>query len=147
MARVKRGVAAHKRHLKLLAQTRGYKLGRKNLFRQAHQAWLKAGQFAYRDRRVRKRDFRRLWIVQLNAAVRAHDLTYRQFIFGLKKAGLELDRKVLAALSIESQPQFAEVVGKVKAALSLPLPVSSSPPASSSRTAATATAKKASSPR
>ncbi|MEK7548547.1 MAG: 50S ribosomal protein L20 [Patescibacteria group bacterium] len=118
MARVKRGVAAHKRHLKLFGQTRGFKLGRKNLFRQAHQAWLKAGQFAYRDRHNKKRDFRRLWIVQLNAAVRSHGLTYGQFIFGQRLAKIDLDRKVLAALSIESQSQFAAVVAKVKAALS-----------------------------
>lgn len=117
MARVKRGTTVRKRHKKLLKLTKGYKLGRKNLFRQAKQAVLKAGQHAYRDRRNKKRDFRRLWIVQLNAAVRGHELSYSQFIYGLDKTGLNLNRKVLAQLSIESPAQFSEVVAKVKEAL------------------------------
>ena len=117
MARVKRGTSVRKRHKKILKLTKGYKLGRKNLYRQAKQAVLKAGQHAYRDRRNKKRDFRRLWIVQLNAAVRGHELSYSQFIYGLDKAGLKLNRKVLAQLSIESPTQFNEVVAKVKDAL------------------------------
>jgi large subunit ribosomal protein L20 len=117
MARVKRGTQVRKRHKKLLKLTKGYKLGRSKLFKQAKQAWLKAGQHSYRDRRNKKRDFRQLWIVQLNAAVRSHDMSYSQFIFGLNKAGINLNRKVLAALSVESPGQFAQVVEKVKAAL------------------------------
>lgn len=117
MARIKRGIQVRKRHKKILAQTKGYKLGRSKLFRQAKQAWIKAGQFAYRDRRNKKREFRRLWIVQLNAAVRAHDLSYSQFIFGLNKAGITMDRKVLAHLSIEAPADFKTVVDKVKTAL------------------------------
>ncbi len=117
MARVKRGTTVRKRHKKILKLTKGYKLGRKNLFRQAKQAVLKAGQHAYRDRRNKKRDFRRLWIVQLNAAVRAHELSYSQFIYGLDKTGLKLNRKVLAQLSIEAPAQFADVISKVKEVL------------------------------
>ena len=117
MARVKRGIQVRKRHKKILALTKGYKLGRNNLFRQAKQAMLKAGQFAYRDRRNKKRDFRRLWIVQLNAAARLHDVSYSQFIAGLDKAGIDLNRKVLAEMSVSAPEQFAVVAEKVKAAL------------------------------
>lgn len=117
MARVKRGTQTKKRHKKILALTKGYKLGRNNLIRQAKQAVLKAGQFAYRDRRNKKRDFRRLWIVQLNAASRAHGMSYSQFIYGLEKADLNLNRKVLADLSISAPEQFAVVAEKVKTAL------------------------------
>lgn len=117
MARVKRSIQRNKRHKKVLESTKGYKLGRNNLFRQAKQAMLKAGQFAYRDRRNKKRDFRRLWIVQLNAAARAHELNYRDFIYGLTLAELDLNRKVLADLSITAPEEFAVVAKKVKAAL------------------------------
>lgn len=117
MARVKRGLQTKKRHKKILALAKGYKLGRNNLFRQAKQALLKAGQFAYRDRKNKKRVFRRLWIVQLNAATRAHGLSYSQFIHGLEKSDLNLNRKVLADLSVKSPEQFAAVAEKVKAAL------------------------------
>ena len=117
MARVKRGLQVHKRHKKILDLTKGYKLGRNNLIRQAKQAMLKAGQFAYRDRRNKKRDFRSLWIVQLNAATRAHSISYSQFIYGLEKAGINLNRKVLSELSVESPEQFAVIAEKVKAAL------------------------------
>ncbi|HSX42338.1 MAG TPA: 50S ribosomal protein L20 [Candidatus Saccharimonadales bacterium] len=117
MARIKRGIQTHKRHKKLLKLTKGYKLGRKNLFRQAKQAVLKAGTFAYRDRRNKKRDFRRLWIVQMNAAVRAHGLNYSQFINGLEKAELTFNRKVLAELSIKAPAEFAAIVEKAKKAL------------------------------
>lgn len=117
MARVKRGLQTHKRHQKVLQATKGYKLGRKKLFRQAKQAMLKAGQNAYRDRRNKKRDFRRLWIVQLNAAARAHGLAYGQFIHGLDKAGIKLNRKVLAQMSIDAPEMFATVAEQAKAAV------------------------------
>lgn len=117
MARIKRGLQVKKRHKKLLQLTKGYKLGRNNLFRQAKQAVLKAGQFAYRDRRNKKRDFRRLWIVQLNAAARLHGMSYSKFIDGLGKAEITLNRKVLAELSISAPEQFATIVEKVKKAL------------------------------
>jgi large subunit ribosomal protein L20 len=117
MARVKRGIQTHKRHKKILSLTKGYKLGRSKLFRQAKQAMLKAGQFAYRDRRNKKRDFRRLWIVQLNAAVRPYELSYSQFINGLALAEITLDRKVLSQLSIQEPAAFAAVVEQAKVAL------------------------------
>lgn len=117
MARVKRGLQARKRHKKIFAQAKGYKLGRKNIFRHAKQALIKAGQFAYRDRRNKKRDFRKLWIVQLNAAVRAHDLSYSVFINGLDKAELKLNRKVLSDMSIKAPEEFTKIVDRVKAAL------------------------------
>jgi large subunit ribosomal protein L20 len=117
MARVKRGLQPRKRHKKIFSLTKGYKLGRKNIFRHAKQAVLKAGQFAYRDRRNKKRDFRKLWIVQLNAAVRAHDLSYSVFINGLEKADLKLNRKVLSEMSIKAPSEFAKVVERVKVAL------------------------------
>jgi large subunit ribosomal protein L20 len=117
MPRVKRGVVARKKHKKILAAASGYKLGRKNLFRLAKQAVIKAGQYAYRDRRNKKRDFRRLWIVQLNAALKAHDLKYSVFIHGMEKAEINLNRKVLSEMSIKTPEQFTAVVNKVKAAL------------------------------
>jgi large subunit ribosomal protein L20 len=117
MARVKRGIQTHKRHKKILSLTKGYKLGRSKLFRQAKQAMLKAGQFAYRDRRNKKRDFRRLWIVQLNAVVRPYELSYSQFINGLALAEITLDRKVLSQLSIQEPAAFAAVVEQAKVAL------------------------------
>lgn len=117
MARVKRGVQARKRHSKLLSLTKGYKLGRKNIFRQAKQAVIKAGQYAYRDRRNKKRDFRRLWIVQLNAAARAHNFSYSSFIHGLDLAQITLNRKVLADMSVRAPEEFTVVVEKVRAAL------------------------------
>lgn len=117
MARVKRGTTVRRRHKKVLKLTKGYKLGRSKLFKQAKQAMLKAAEHSYRDRRNKKRDFRRLWIVQLNAAARAHDIKYSRFIYGLDKAGITLNRKVLAQLSIESPAQFADIAEKVKAAL------------------------------
>ena len=114
MPRVKRGTMVRKRHKALLEKTVGYRHGRKNLVRQAHQAMLKAGQHAFRDRRAKKRTFRRLWIVRLNAAVRAHGLTYRDFIFKATKLELGLNRKVLSELAQESPEAFAQVVEKVK---------------------------------
>lgn len=117
MPRVKRAIQVKKRHKKILQATKGYKLGRSKLYRQAKQAYLKAGQYAYRDRRNKKRDMRSSWIIQINAAVRAHDLPYKDFIYGLTKADIRLNRKVLAELSITAPDQFAEVVEKVKKAL------------------------------
>lgn len=117
MARVRRGTQVKKRHKKLLRLTKGYKLGRNNLFRQAKQAVLKAGQFAYRDRRNKKRDFRRLWIVQLNAAARSHDISYSKLIMGLNKAEIDLNRKVLAQLSIDAPSEFTKIVERAKKAL------------------------------
>lgn len=117
MPRVKRGTLVKKRHKKLLRETKGYKHGRKKLFKRAKEAWLKAGQHAYRDRRRKKREFRGLWIQQLNAAVRAEDLRYSEFINGLKKAKIELNRKVLAQLAQEEPEAFQKITNKVKAAL------------------------------
>lgn len=117
MSRVKRAVQVKKRHKKILAVTKGYKLGRSKLFRQAKQAYIKAGQYAYRDRRNKKRDFRSLWILQINAAVRAHGMPYKDFIYGLTKAQILLNRKVLAELSVKAPDEFAKIVEKVKKAL------------------------------
>ena len=118
MARVKRAIQVKKSHKKILQATKGYKLGRSKLFRQAKQAYIKAGQYAYRDRRNKKRDMRGLWIIQVNAAVRAHGMPYKDFIFGLSKAGIDLNRKVLAELSVKAPAEFEQVVEKVKKALS-----------------------------
>lgn len=117
MARVKRAVQVKKRHKKILAATKGYKLGRSKLFRQAKQAYIKAGQYAYRDRRNKKRDMRGLWIIQINAAVRAYGMPYKDFIYGLNKAEIGLNRKVLAELSVKAPNEFEQVVEKVKKAL------------------------------
>jgi large subunit ribosomal protein L20 len=117
MPRVKRGTLVKKRHKKLLKETRGYKHGRKKLFRVAKQAYLKAGQHAFRDRRRKKREFRALWIVQLNAAARNYDLKYSEFVNGLKKANITLNRKVLAQLAQEAPEEFEKITAKVKAAL------------------------------
>ncbi|MBI4175304.1 50S ribosomal protein L20 [Candidatus Berkelbacteria bacterium] len=117
MARVKRGVIAHKRHKNLLKATKGYRHGRKKLFRLAKQAWLKAGEHAFAHRRTKKRDFRGLWIIRLNAAVRHHDLSYSQFIHGLKLAEITLDRKVLSQLAVQEPVEFTQVVERVKTAL------------------------------
>lgn len=114
MPRVKRGTMVRKRHKKLLSYTKGYKHGRKNLVRLAHQAMLRAGQYAYRDRRVKKRTFRSRWITKINAALSAHDMSYSQFIAALKKADLDLNRKVLAELAEFHPEEFDKVVAKVK---------------------------------
>ena len=115
MPRVKRGTVVKKRHKKLLSQTKGYKHGRKNIFRHAKQALLKAKTFSYRDLKVKKRQFRSLWIVKINAAVRKNGLTYKSFIYGLKKANIILDRKILAELALNYPEKFQEIVSKVKA--------------------------------
>jgi large subunit ribosomal protein L20 len=119
MARVKRGVTAHARHKKVLAQSKGY-VGRSSTnYRIALERLEKALRYAYRDRRNKKRDFRGLWIQRINAAVREHGLTYSRFIAGLKKAGIEMDRKMLAAIAYDDAATFAEIVKKVQAALSV----------------------------
>ena len=117
MARVKRGVTAHAKHKKVLKAAKGYYGRRKNTIRVAKQAVEKAMQYAYRDRKVRKRNFRALWIQRLNAAVREHGLTYSRFIDGLTKAGVGVDRKVLADLAMHEPAAFNAVVEKAKAAL------------------------------
>ena len=117
MARVKRGVTTHARHKKVLAQSKGF-VGRSSTnYRIARERLEKSLQYAYRDRRVRKREFRGLWIQRINAAVREHGITYSQFIAGLKKAGIEMDRKVLAAMAYDDAASFAAVVQKAQAAL------------------------------
>lgn len=117
MARVKRGVTAHARHKKVLKAAEGYYGRRKSTIRIAKQAVEKAGQYAYRDRRVKKRNFRALWIQRINAAVREHGLTYGRFIDGLNKAGIEIDRKVLSDIAIHEPQAFAALVAKSKTAL------------------------------
>jgi large subunit ribosomal protein L20 len=117
MPRVKRGVTAHARHKKILALAKGYRGRRKNVFRIAKQAVMKAGQYAYRDRRTRKRVFRQLWIARINAASRGLGITYSKFMAGLKKAQIEIDRKVLSDMAIHDPAGFASIVEKVKAQL------------------------------
>jgi large subunit ribosomal protein L20 len=116
MSRVKRGVTSHARHRKVLKQAKGYYGRRKNTIRVARQAVEKAGQYAYRDRKVRKRTFRALWIQRINAAARLHGLTYGRFIDGLNKAGIELDRKVLADIAVREPQTFQSLVEAASAA-------------------------------
>lgn len=117
MPRVKRGVTARARHKKVLALAKGFRGRRKNVYRVAKQAVMKAGQYAYRDRRNKKRDFRRLWIARINAATRELGLTYSQFINGMNKAGITLDRKVLADIAVHDKAVFASIVSQAKAKL------------------------------
>ena len=117
MARVKRGVTAHARHKKVLKQARGFYGRRKNTIRTAKQAVEKANQYAYRDRKVRKRNFRALWIQRINAAARSLGLTYGRMIDGLSKAGIEVDRKVLSDLAIHEPAAFAALAEQAKASL------------------------------
>lgn len=117
MSRVKRGVAARRRHKKVIALTKGHKGQRHRLFRRAHESLLHALDYATRDRRDRKGDFRRLWIQRINAAVRQHGLSYSQLIHGLNKAGVAIDRKLMADLAVRDQAAFAAVVQTAKAAL------------------------------
>ncbi|PCJ33419.1 MAG: 50S ribosomal protein L20 [Alphaproteobacteria bacterium] len=117
MAHVKRGVTSHARHKKVLKLAKGYRGRRKNTIRIAIQAVEKAGQYAYRDRKVRKRTFRALWIQRINAAARQHDMTYSRFMNGLKLAGIELDRKVLADLAVREPDAFKAIAGQAQAAL------------------------------
>lgn len=118
MARVKRGVTAHAKHKKVIDKAKGYKGRRKNVYRVAVQAVTKAGQYAYRDRRQRKRQFRALWIARINAAARECGLSYSRLIDGLKKASIEIDRKVLADLAVHEKESFAQLAEKAKASLS-----------------------------
>ena len=117
MARVKRGVIARKRHKKILKHAKGYYGARSRVFRVAKQAVIKAGQYAYRDRRQKKRQFRALWIARINAGARINGLSYSRFIAGLKKASIEIDRKVLADLAVNEKAAFAAIVEKAKATL------------------------------
>lgn len=117
MPRVKRGVTAHARHKKILKQAKGYYGARRKVFRVAKQAVIKAGQYAYRDRRQKKREFRALWIVRINAAAREHGLSYSRMIDGLKKAGAVIDRKVLAHLAYYDSTAFAALAAQAKSAL------------------------------
>lgn len=117
MARVKRGVTTHARHRKVIKAAKGYYGARKNTFRTANQAVEKAGQYAYRDRRAKKRTFRSLWIQRINAAAREEGMTYGRFINGLDKAGIEVDRKVLADLAVREPEAFKALVEAAKASL------------------------------
>jgi len=117
MARVKRGVTAHAKHKKVLKKAKGYYGSRKNTIRVARQAVEKAGQYAYRDRKTRKRNFRSLWIQRINAAAREHGLTYGRMVDGLTKAGIEVDRKVLSDIAIHEPQAFEAMVKKAKEAL------------------------------
>ena len=117
MSRVKRGLTAHARHKKILNMAKGYRGRNKNVFRVAVEKVEKGLQYAYRDRKVKKRTFRSLWIQRINAATRIHDMTYSRFISGLNKAGVELDRKVLADIALKQPEAFAKLVETAKAAL------------------------------
>ena len=117
MSRVKRGVTAHARHRKVISRAKGYYGRRKNTFRVANQAVEKAGQYAYRDRKQRKRVFRALWIQRINAAAREHGLTYGRFINGLGRAGVEIDRKMLADIAVHEPEAFKSLVDQAQAAL------------------------------
>ncbi|GAA6732860.1 50S ribosomal protein L20 [Thermus oshimai] len=116
MPRAKTGVVRRRKHKKILKLAKGYWGLRSKSFRKARETFFAAGNYAYRDRKRKKRDFRRLWIVRINAACRQHGLNYSTFIHGLKKAGVELDRKVLADLAVREPQTFAELVAKAKAA-------------------------------
>jgi len=117
MPRVKRGVTAHARHKKILKEAKGYYGARSRVYRVAKQAVIKAGQYAYRDRRQKKRQFRTLWIARINAAARQNDLSYSRLINGLKKAGVEVDRKMLADIAYHDDAAFAALAEQAKAAL------------------------------
>jgi large subunit ribosomal protein L20 len=117
MSRIKRGTTTHAKHKRILKDAKGYFGRRKNTIRVARQAVEKAGQYAYRDRKAKKRTFRALWIQRINAAVRAEGLTYGQFMHGLKLAGVELDRKVLADLAMNEGASFSTIIAQAKAAL------------------------------
>lgn len=116
MARVKRGTITHKRHKSILREARGFVGGRSRLYKSAKETLMRAERYAYRDRRVRKRDFRQLWIARINAAVRAQGLTYSRFMNALDKAGIALDRRTLADLAVNDSAAFNQVVAEAKAA-------------------------------
>lgn len=117
MPRVKRGVTAHARHKKVLDKAKGFRGRRGNVYRVAKEAVMKAGQYAYRDRRQRKRDFRGLWIARINAGARELGITYSVLMNGLKKAAIEIDRKVLADMAVADKAAFAKIVGQARATL------------------------------
>lgn len=117
MPRVKRGVTARARHKKVLKKAKGYYGARSRVFRTAKQAVIKAGQYAYQGRKQKKRQFRSLWIIRINAAVRQHEMSYSKFISGLKQAQIAIDRKVLADIAVHDKNAFAAIVAKVKAAI------------------------------
>jgi large subunit ribosomal protein L20 len=117
MPRVKRGVQAHARHKKILKKAKGYRGARSKVLRVAKQAVTKAGQYAYRDRRQRKRQFRALWIARINAAARQCDMSYSRFMDGLNKAGIEVDRKVLADIAVHDPAAFGQLAEKAKSGL------------------------------
>lgn len=117
MARVKRGVQAKARHKKVLKQAKGFRGARSRTYKVAKQAVMRAGQYAYRDRRVKKRVFRSLWIVRINAAARENGLTYSKLIAGLKKANIDLDRKVLASIAVNDKEAFSQIAEQAKANL------------------------------
>lgn len=117
MPRTTRGLSAHRRHKRILTQTKGFRGRRSNVFRVAKQALLKAEQYAYRDRRNRKRQMRSLWIVRVNAAARASGLTYRTFMHGLTKCGIEVNRKVLADMALHNPTGFTQLAEQVKGSL------------------------------
>ena len=117
MPRVKRGVTARARHKKVIDQAKGFRGRRKNVYRIAKEAVMKAGQYAYRDRRNKKREFRALWITRINAGARDAGLTYSQFMAGLKKAAIDIDRKVLADLAVFDKAAFSRIVEQAKASL------------------------------
>jgi len=117
MARVKRGVQARAKHKKVMAKAKGYYGARSRVYRVAHQAVIKAGQYAFRDRRVKKREFRKLWITRINAAAREFEMSYSRFIDGLNKAEIEIDRKVLADIAVHDKVAFGQLVDAAKAGL------------------------------
>ncbi|VFP78067.1 50S ribosomal protein L20 [Buchnera aphidicola (Cinara cuneomaculata)] len=117
MARVKRGVTAHARHKKIIKLAKGYYGARSRVYRVANQAVIKAGQYAYRDRRIKKRNFRKLWIIRINAAVQNHNVSYSQFVYGLKILAININRKMLAEIAIHDKDMFNTLVEKSKIAL------------------------------
>lgn len=117
MARIKRGVTAHARHKKILKQAKGYYGARSRVYRVACQAVIKAGQYAYRDRRQKKRQFRKLWIIRINAATKNYNLSYSKFIYGLKKASISMDRKMLSDTAVFDKSCFKLLIEKSKEAL------------------------------
>lgn len=117
MARVKRGVQARAKHKKVMAKAKGYYGARSRVYRVAHQAVIKAGQYAYRDRRAKKREFRKLWIARINAAAREFGMSYSRFINGLSKAEIDVDRKVLADIAVHDKTAFGQLVDAAKAGL------------------------------
>jgi large subunit ribosomal protein L20 len=126
MPRVKRGTVRRDNRKKLAKLTKGYFLNKSKLYRAMKEAADKAGRYAFRDRRRKKRDFRRLWVVRISAGARSHEVTYSQFMHGLKKLGIDLDRKMLAEMAVKDQAAFADLAAKVKQALASPPPATQS---------------------